>query len=39
LSDQVEDAADSVEPHAAAAIVDVFVYVVVLNLFVAPDEA
>jgi hypothetical protein len=34
VSDQVEDAADSVEPHVAAAIVDVFVYVVVLNLFV-----
>lgn len=30
----VEDAADQVEPRAAAAIVDVFVYVVVLNLFV-----
>jgi hypothetical protein len=33
-SDQDEDAADSVEPHLAAAVVDVFVYVVVLNLFV-----
>ena len=28
------DAADSLEPHLAAAVVDVFVYVVVLNLFV-----
>jgi len=30
----VEDHADQVEPRFAAAIVDVFVYVVVLNLFV-----
>jgi len=30
----VEDPADQVEPRYAAAIVDVFVYVVVLNLFV-----
>jgi len=30
----VEDPADQVEPRFAAAIVDVFVYVVVLNLFV-----
>jgi hypothetical protein len=29
-----EDAADRLEPHLAAAVVDVFVYVVVLNLFV-----
>lgn len=33
-SDQDEDAADRLEPHLAAAVVDVFVYVVVLNLFV-----
>jgi hypothetical protein len=33
VSDQDEDAA-SLEPHLAAAVVDVFVYVVVLNLFV-----
>jgi hypothetical protein len=33
-SDQDEDAADALEPHLAAAVVDVFVYVVVLNLFV-----
>ncbi len=33
-SDQEEDAADSLEPQLAAAVVDVFVYVVVLNLFV-----
>jgi membrane protein implicated in regulation of membrane protease activity len=33
-SDQDEDAADGLEPHLAAAVVDVFVYVVVLNLFV-----
>jgi hypothetical protein len=31
---QEEDTADRLEPHAAAAVVDVFVYVVVLNLFV-----
>jgi hypothetical protein len=29
-----EDVADRLKPHAAAAVVDVFVYVVVLNLFV-----
>jgi len=29
-----EDAADRLEPHVTAAIVDVFVYVTVLNLFV-----
>ncbi len=34
VSDQDEDAAARLEPHAAAAVVDVFVYVVVLNLFV-----
>jgi hypothetical protein len=28
------DAADALEPHFAAAVVDIFVYVVVLNLFV-----
>lgn len=33
-SDQDEDAADRLEPSVAAAVVDVFVYVVVLNLFV-----
>jgi len=33
VSDQDEDAA-SLEPYLAAAVVDVFVYVVVLNLFV-----
>ena len=33
-SDQDEDAADGLEPQLAAAVVDVFVYVVVLNLFV-----
>src|SRR5215470_16584892 len=32
--DQDDGAADRLEPHAAAAVVDVFVYVVVLNLFV-----
>jgi hypothetical protein len=32
--DQDEDAADGLEPQLAAAVVDVFVYVVVLNLFV-----
>jgi hypothetical protein len=31
---QDEDAADRLEPHVTAAIVDIFVYVVVLNLFV-----
>jgi hypothetical protein len=31
---QDEDAGDRLEPHAATAVVDVFVYVVVLNLFV-----
>jgi len=34
VSKQEQDAADRLEPHAAAAVVDVFVYVVVLNLFV-----
>ncbi len=34
VSDQHEDAAQRLEPYAAAAVVDVFVYVVVLNLFV-----
>ncbi len=34
VSDQGEDAAERLEPHVAAAVVDVFVYVVVLNLFV-----
>jgi hypothetical protein len=33
VSDQDEDAA-SLEPYLAAAVVDVFVYVVVVNLFV-----
>jgi hypothetical protein len=33
-SDQDEDAVDGLEPQLAAAVVDVFVYVVVLNLFV-----
>jgi len=32
--DQDDGAADRLQPHIAAAIVDVFVYVVVLNLFV-----
>ena len=32
--DQDEDAAEGLEPQLAAAVVDVFVYVVVLNLFV-----
>ena len=34
VSDQVDDAGDRLEPRLAAAIVDVFAYVVVLNLFV-----
>ena len=34
VPDQDEDAANWLEPHVAAAVVDVFVYVVVLNLFV-----
>jgi len=34
VSDQREDAAAPVDPRVAAAVVDVFVYVVVLNLFV-----
>jgi hypothetical protein len=33
-ADQDEDAADGLEPQLAAAVVDVFVYVVVLSLFV-----
>jgi hypothetical protein len=33
-ADQDEDAAEGLEPQLAAAVVDVFVYVVVLNLFV-----
>jgi len=32
--DEGEDAADRLNPHVAAAVVDIFVYVVVLNLFV-----
>ena len=34
MSDEDPDAAPPVEPDVAAAVVDVFVYVVVLNLFV-----
>ena len=34
MPDQGEDAVDRLEPRVAAAVVDVFVYVVVLNLFV-----
>ena len=34
VPEQDEDAGDRLEPHAAAAVVDVFVYVVVQNLFV-----
>ena len=34
MSDPDEDAAAPLEPNLAAAVVDVFVYVVVLNLFV-----
>jgi hypothetical protein len=34
VSDHDEDTADRLEPHVTAAVVDVFVYVVVLNLFV-----
>ena len=34
VSDQVDDAGDWLDPRLAAAIVDVFVYVVVLNLLV-----
>ena len=34
MSDQDEEARAPLEPHLAAAVVDVFVYVVVLNLFV-----
>jgi len=34
VPEQDEDTTDRLEPHAAAAVVDVFVYVVVLNLFV-----
>jgi hypothetical protein len=34
VSDPGEDAPTPVDPHIAAAVVDVFVYVVVLNLFV-----
>ena len=34
VPDQDEDAAEGLEPQLAAAVVDVFVYVVVLNLFV-----
>jgi len=30
---QDEDATDGLEPHVTAAIVDAFVYVIVLNLF------
>ena len=32
--DQDKDAADRLEPYGAAAVVDIFVYMVVLNLFV-----
>ncbi|HZI73454.1 MAG TPA: hypothetical protein VFD73_05400, partial [Gemmatimonadales bacterium] len=32
--DEGEDAADRLNPHVAAAVVDIFVYVVVLNMFV-----
>ena len=34
MPDQDQNTANRLQPHAAAAIVDVFVYVVVLNLFV-----
>ena len=34
VPDQGEDAGDRLEPQVAAAVVDIFVYVVVLNLFV-----
>jgi hypothetical protein len=34
VPDQDDDAADQLQPRIAAAVVDVFVYVVVLNLFV-----
>ena len=34
MPDQDADAADGLQPRIAAAVVDVFVYVVVLNLFV-----
>jgi hypothetical protein len=34
VSDQVDDAGERLEPRLTAAIVDVFAYVVVLNLFV-----
>jgi len=34
MADQDENAVVPVEPHVAAAVIDVFVYVVVLNLFV-----
>ena len=34
VADPAGDAGDRLEPRLAAAVVDVFVYVVVLNLFV-----
>jgi hypothetical protein len=34
VPDEVEDAADRLEPRLAAGVVDLFVYTVVLNLFV-----
>ena len=34
VTDQVEDTADQLQPRVAAALVNVFVYVVVLNLFI-----
>jgi hypothetical protein len=34
MTDQVEDAAAPLDARVAAAVIDVFVYVVVLNLFV-----
>jgi hypothetical protein len=34
VSEPDEEPEPTVEPHLAAAVVDVFVYVVVLNLFV-----
>src|SRR5262252_5018695 len=34
MPDQDQGAAGQLEPHVAAAVVDIFVYVVVLNLFV-----
>jgi hypothetical protein len=34
VSDRTEDASRPLDPRIAAAVIDVFVYVVVLNLFV-----